>query len=598
MKKYILLLVVLSVSSLTLYSKNYKGAEFRTKAAYTYGRFEVNYKSVQRDGVLSTFFTYHEGTGGPTWNEIDIEILGRYEDNVQFNTITPGQTNHVRSHFVNFNPSLDYHTYAFEWTPEYVAWFIDDIEVHRQTGAHIQTITRAQKIMMNIWIPAYENWVGIFNPAALPAFAYYDWVKYYSYTPGSGSSGTNNNFTYIWKDDFDNWDQSRWDKATHTWDGNNCDFVKENAVFRDGKLILCLTTPENPGYTDVVVPAPLWSRAVDNKIKVRFTEDLEKASAENKSLFIISGVTINNVELLQDNCTVELTVTGLDPNKSYALLILGGIKDLFGNLSTPKAISINMPKNITFPFKVNVGGSAYNDYAADQEWSDKTEYGYLDGSKGSTSAQINNTEEDAVFQNERYGLVTYKVRVPDGTYKVTLMSAENYFTSSGSRLFDIYVEGILAADNLDLYKEAGKNTAHFVTVNSVVVSDGILDIHLPAEVDNAVLNGIVIESVSTGLQQEGALPNSFELFQNYPNPFNGETKISYILNKKERITFTVFDMLGNEVYRRDMGDQSAGYNDFSWDARNNNGETLASGMYIYSIAGALSSLSRKLVLLK
>lgn len=597
MKKYILLFAILSFASVC-FAKEFKGAEYRTKTAYTYGRFEVNYKSVQKDGILSTFFTYHEGTGGPTWNEIDIEILGRYDDNVQFNTITPGQTNHVRSHPVTFNPSMDYHTYAFEWTPDYIAWFIDSVEVYRQTGAHVQTVTRAQKIMMNIWIPAYSNWVGPWNPSVLPAFAYYDWVKYYSYTPGTGSYGTDNNFSFIWRDDFDSWDQSRWDKATHTWDGNNCDFVRENAVFKDGKLILCLTGSANMGYVDTSVPSALWARADEGKIKIRFTENLDKTSAENKALYLISGVTINDIKLQPDNITVELSVTGLDPNKSYSVLILAGIKDPFNNVSSPKALTINMPKPVSFPFKVNVGGKEQNGYAADQEWSEKTEYGYLDGSNGATSSQINNTEEDAIFQTERYGLVTYKIRVPNGTYKVTVMTSENYFNSAGSRKFDVFAEGILSADNIDIYKEVGKNTAYFINIPSVAVNDGILDLHFPAEVDNAVLNGLIIESIATGIREETETLGSYQLYQNYPNPFNGETKVSFHLPIQERVTFSVFDVLGNEVYKKDLGVQQKGYNELSWKAEHNNGGPLTSGIYIYTIAGILTSMSKKLILLK
>ncbi len=115
-------------------AKHYKGAEYRTIEAYTYGRFEINYKSMPIEGLLASFFTYREIEGVGDWNEIDLEILGRYDNEIQFNTITPGQVNQVRHHSVDFNPHTDYHTYAFEWTPEYVAWFIDGIEVYRQTG--------------------------------------------------------------------------------------------------------------------------------------------------------------------------------------------------------------------------------------------------------------------------------------------------------------------------------------------------------------------------------------------------------------------------------------------------------------------------------
>lgn len=89
---------------------------------------------------------------------------------------------------------------------------------------------------MNIWNPQYENWAGKFYPESLPAFAFYDWVSYYTYTPGSGNYGTDNNFTFSWIDNFDSWDTTKWDKATHTFPGNNCDFIQENAVFQDGKL--------------------------------------------------------------------------------------------------------------------------------------------------------------------------------------------------------------------------------------------------------------------------------------------------------------------------------------------------------------------------
>ena len=67
--------------------------------------------------------------------------------------------------------------------------------------------------MMNIWNPVYEDWVGIWDDRVLPRFAYYDWVRYASYTPGSGDTGTDNNFTFQWQDDFDEFDENLGKKA-------------------------------------------------------------------------------------------------------------------------------------------------------------------------------------------------------------------------------------------------------------------------------------------------------------------------------------------------------------------------------------------------
>lgn len=353
---------VLSVSA-----KNYKGAELRTKEAYLYGRFEVRYKASAGNGLVSTFFTYHELQSTSEWNEIDIEIHGRYMDDVQLTTITPNQIPHLRHQFVNFNPHLDFHTYAFEWTPDYVAWFIDDIEVYRQTEEHIKTLTRPQKIMMNIWNPIHENWVGKWDERILPRFAYYDFVSYSSYTPGSGNTGTDNNFTIEWKDEFDFWNQNRWEKATHTFSGNNCDFVPENVVFKDGQMILCLTNSTDLGYKDQTKPAALWARADQDKIIVRFSEEIDKNSAERTSNYIVSGVVINKATLLKDERTVELSVTGLQLSEAYNLFVLG-IKDNFpGNNSLiGQSLKIEMPAPLAFPIKINVGGSTYLDYLPDQ----------------------------------------------------------------------------------------------------------------------------------------------------------------------------------------------------------------------------------------
>ena len=242
--------ILLTLAGLSLQAKLYRGAELRTIATYRYGRYETRMQSAPHSGVISSLFTYHElGSGGiEEWNEIDIEFLGRYTDRVQYNTITNWQIGH--EHFVSlgFDPATEFHDYAFEWTPNYIAWFVDDVEVYRQEGTHIALMNRYQKLMMNIWPPDYADWAGSFNAADLPIYAFYDWVKYYAYVPGTGNTGTGNNFILLWQDDFDTWNTSRWQKASHTWDGNNCDFTPANAVFQGGYFILCLTTATSTGY--------------------------------------------------------------------------------------------------------------------------------------------------------------------------------------------------------------------------------------------------------------------------------------------------------------------------------------------------------------
>jgi len=621
-KYFPLLFFLMYLSSAeTVFPKEFKGAEYRTKVAYTYGRFEVSYKSANREGMLASFFTYFDGTPSDPWesskwNEIDIEILGRYENDVQFNAITPGQMDHVRHQYVNFNPHSDFHTYAFEWTPEYIAWFIDNDEVHRQTGDHILTLTRQQKIMMNIWNPAYDNWCGDFNPDALPAFAYYDWVSYYTYTPDSGNYGSGNNFTHVWTDNFDSWDQARWEKATHTWNGNNCDFIHENAVIQEGMLILCLTDSMNTSYTDVTKPELLWARAnnVYDKILVTFSEELDQASSESTANYLISGVAVDSAVLLPDLKSVELTVAGFDPANSYNLIVLN-VKDKADPYNTVslKAVTIIKAQPLSFPIKINAGGSAASGYLPDQEWSSSTEYGYLDGSTSEWDVPISGTEEDSVYLTDRYRLVKYNVRVPAGIYKVKLMFAEKYFDQTDKRVFDVFIENNKVIDNLDICAH-GYRTAYETTIPDVSVNDGILEIHFGSEADNPLINGIVIEDKASGLiYDEPVNLNSFTLMQNYPNPFNPATKIKYRIPSNPHssplyqslragkaggetgglVTLKVYDILGNEVATLVNEDQSPGEYNVEFSAL-----TLSAGVYVYKLSRGKLHKSKKMILLK
>ena len=600
--KYSVLLLLTSLIQIPLFAKDYKGAEYRTKEAFTYGRFEVRMKSSYREGMLSSFFTYYDGGGSAsTWNEIDIEILGRYPGDIQFNTITPPQTNHVGHFPLTSSPHADFHTYAFEWTPGYVSWFVDGIEVLKQTGAHIQTLTSAQKIMMNIWNPQYTNWAGVWNPKAVPAFAFYDWVSYYSYTPGSGNYGTGNNFTHSWTDEFDSWDTSRWDKATHTWYGNGCDFIHENAVFQDGKLILCLTDAVNTGYTDLKSPSLLTARVVGGKVIAYFSEELDSSSSQTPSNYNINGASITNAELLADQKSVSLTVEGWDFSTSKNLLAMN-IKDrwLVPNTTSANAVTIIRPQQLTFPVRVNCAGPALLDYLADQEWNHSAEYGYLDGSSTihSSTIQINGTEEDEIFRSEKYGMVTYKVRIPNGIYNVKLMFAENYFNSSGSRIFDVYIENERAIENLDVYAEVGKNTACIYETENMEVNDDVLDIYFAAKVDNPFINGIVITAVSTGINNDNEIGRpDFKVEQNYPNPFNGKTIINYSLSKADFLSLELYNVLGEKVYSEDLGYLQKGSYKYVIDSASLGNNVLSSSVYFYVFRNSSIYETRKMILL-
>jgi hypothetical protein len=98
--------------------------------------------------------------------------------------------------------------------------------------------------------------------------------------------------------------------------------------------------------------------------------------------------------------------------------------------------------------------------------------------------------------------------------------------------------------------------------------------------------------------RSGHVPDVFALNQNIPNPFNAATRIDFYLPEAGKVTLTVYDVLGRKVATLVDDHLPAGLHQIEWDARNDEGRELASGVYFYRIVTKASQASRKMVLLK
>ena len=99
------------------------------------------------------------------------------------------------------------------------------------------------------------------------------------------------------------------------------------------------------------------------------------------------------------------------------------------------------------------------------------------------------------------------------------------------------------------------------------------------------------------------IPEETALLHNYPNPFNPETWIPYQLAESAEVTLTIYDMNGQLVRRLEVGHQVAGmYRNRSraayWDGRNQLGESVASGLYFYTLTAGEFSATRRMLILK
>ena len=99
------------------------------------------------------------------------------------------------------------------------------------------------------------------------------------------------------------------------------------------------------------------------------------------------------------------------------------------------------------------------------------------------------------------------------------------------------------------------------------------------------------------------IPSETALLPNYPNPFNPETWIPYQLAAPAEIALTIYDIGGQLVRRLDVGHQAAGmYQSLGratyWDGRNGRGESIASGLYFYTLRAGEFAATRKMLIRK
>ena len=94
------------------------------------------------------------------------------------------------------------------------------------------------------------------------------------------------------------------------------------------------------------------------------------------------------------------------------------------------------------------------------------------------------------------------------------------------------------------------------------------------------------------------LPERYELGQNTPNPFNPNTVIVFAVPRPAEVRVEVFNVLGQKVKTLANEFSKAGYKRVEWDGTDDNGSSVASGVYLYRMTAGDFSETKKMLLLK
>jgi len=217
------------------------------------------------------------------------------------------------------------------------------------------------------------------------------------------------------------------------------------------------------------------------------------------------------------------------------------------------------------------------------------------------------------YDEHAYGEVEDYVITLTGPVSIGLSS---FYASGGDGHATLYWTTESEVNNLGFYLLRSEGGANYVRVNEDLISGyGTSEArHEYSYVDRGLTNGVTYSYKLVDVDLEGTrsghgpisvtpqagiqVPTSYTLSQNYPNPFNALTTITYAIPEDSHVSVKVFNVLGAEV--RALVDQHQKANTYqaTWDGKDADGKSVASGVYFCTMEAGEFSQSTKMVFLK
>jgi hypothetical protein len=311
-----------------VFAKDYKSGELISTSRFGFGAFEARLYAATGPGVISTFFLWKPGSELPSipWEEIDFE-LGIRSNHLQTQIMTPGdepplyRMEHVTKLDLTDPPWNDYHIYRMEWTPDYIAFFIDGVEVRRETdtdeyAALFNTNSggdtpddERMELRLGVWpgAPNIAEWSGDFDGSSVPTALFVDYVTIWDYTPNASTPFS----TVLLHDDFDSPPAQRWYGANWTFEFSASDYIPQNIGAKFGTLVVALTDEAGQG----ILPDPPDAPPTDDNLHIE-AEDFEgyhdttpgnSGSAQCSSTDVDAELTLDS---MGGRCNIGWTTAG------------------------------------------------------------------------------------------------------------------------------------------------------------------------------------------------------------------------------------------------------------------------------------------------
>lgn len=143
-------------------------------------------------------------------------------------------------------------------------------------------------------------------------------------------------------------------------------------------------------------------------------------------------------------------------------------------------------------------------------------------------------------------------------------------------------------------KDSTNYISFYLDSACAVDSKFVFTIHAVDSIGNAVdIKDTILTSTTSIKDIRTGSIKSFNLMQNYPNPFNPSTRIMFTLDKSEKVSLKIYDILGREL--KILLNQYLSPGIYKVDF---NGSKLPSGIYICVLSSGADTISKKMIILK
>ncbi|MCA9731367.1 MAG: fibronectin type III domain-containing protein [Deferribacteres bacterium] len=349
-------------------------------------------------------------------------------------------------------------------------------------------------------------------------------------------------------------------------------FTIQRYVFTNLRILILAVT---------LIPANLFASSV----VISWDANSESDLSGYEIRYGLSNTNMQNI--VNTGKSTQHEFTNLNPGVTYYFVVFA--IDYAGNKSDPSAVV-----SATLPNKEGSDGTTHTDIHnkifGQNLWLPAFSYGAKIGGLGSI--------RDSLYYFWENGSISWQIEFDStATYYFGFLAKTNALINNEWSTFEVQLDDnqldIISVDSLAFkffvrqYEiDAGKHVLRISFLNDLFNPGAGQDRNLIF--DYVQISEFAIEKIRPGNNEgdktpiaETTIDKVFELAQNYPNPFNPSTTISFNLEIKSYIQLSIFNIVGQKVKTVYAGELTAGDHNFKWNARDDFGQHLASGVYYY-----------------